>query len=231
VLSRRQFFAGASVLPAYVLASAVPAEAAQPFIVADDTVREVGGVVFISDSTSNGSRSDLLQQLAAQTTLGPYRFDIGPGRAMSRPGRTMYSGVEAVRRSREAGFTPTSFVVALGANDLKYGIRTPITARQTFDRLMEEIGPDCTVGLVNLYSTRPSFAWRYNKYLAQAVGRWPNAYLVDWAAVARRNRRWHRPDGFHMNLMGSKKKNTWIIQTMIAACVKHAQRTTGGDPA
>lgn len=225
MLSRRQLLAGAAVLPACVLGSVGEAQAAQPFIVADDTVREVGGVVFISDSTSNGSRSDLLQQLAAQSTLGPYRFDIGPGRAMSRPGRTMYSGVEAVRRSRDAGFTPTTFVVALGANDLKYGIRTPVAARRTFDLLLEEIGPDCTVGLVNLYSTRPSFAWRYNKYLTQAVARWPNAYLVDWAAVARRNRRWHRPDGFHMNLMGSKKKNTWIIQTMITACGVHAQRT------
>ncbi|MFM8531775.1 MAG: hypothetical protein ACKOD2_19290, partial [Ilumatobacteraceae bacterium] len=119
-----------------------------------------------------------------------------------------------------------TFVVALGANDLKYGIRTPASARNMFDQLMETIGPECTVGLVNLYSSWPRAARRYNKYLNEALGRWPNAYLVDWVAVARRNRRWHRPDGFHMNLMGSKKKNTWMIQTMTEACRVHAQRTS-----
>lgn len=226
MLSRRKFlFSAAAGLPVALVAAAQGAQAAEPFIVEDDTVRSVGNVVFIGDSTSNGSRADLLQQLATQTELGPYRFDIGPGRAMSSPGRTMYSGVEAVRRSRLGGFTPAVYVVALGANDLKYGIRTALVARRTFDRLMEEIGTECTVGLVNLYATRPSLAWLYNRYLVQAVRRWPNSYLVDWVAVARRNRRWHARDGFHMNLMGSKKKNSWIIQTMIDACGVHATRT------
>jgi hypothetical protein len=218
---------GAAAVPGAVLLGAPPAEAVPPFLVEDDTVREFSNVVYIGDSTSNGSRANLRKQLA-DTTLGPYRFDIGPGRAMIRPGRTMYSGLEAVRRSRTAGFTPAVYVVALGANDLRYGISTPKVAAQTFDTFMSAIDPSCTVGFTNMYATVPSLCWKYNRYLEQAASRWPNIHIIDWAAVAKRHRNWHKADGFHMNLNGSHQRNTFMIQSMIDTCKLHATLHPGG---
>lgn len=229
VLSRRQVLAGALTVPAALAAAVEQADARQvkPFLVHDETVREFGNVVYIGDSTSNGSRSDLRLQLR-ETTLGPYRIDIGPGRSIVSNGHTMYSGVEAIRRSRAEGlFTPSVFVVTLGANDLKYGLRTPKIAASMFDRLMEEAGPECTVGFTNMFATVPSPCPRFNRYLGYAVNRWPNLYVVDWVKVARRHRRWHKPDGFHMTLSGSHYRNTFILNSMVDAVKFHAQRTAG----
>jgi len=217
MLSRRQLLAAVAALPGPIIFGESAAHAASPFVIQDNTVREFGNVVYIGDSTSNGSRANLRKQLET-TALGPYRFDIGPGRAMIRPGRTMYSGVEAVRRSRLAGFVPEAYVVALGANDLKYGIATAKIARRTFDTLMGEIGTDCPVGFVTMYATVPSGCRRYNRYLKQAASRWPNIHIVDWASLANRHRNWHKPDGFHLNLHGSHQRNTFMIQSMIDIC-------------
>lgn len=230
VLSRRQLITGALTVPVALAAAVEQADARQvkPFLVHDETVREFGNVVYIGDSTSNGSRSDLRLQLSNNTTLGPYRFDIGPGRSMVDNGATMYSGTEAVRRSRAEGqFTPAAFVVALGANDLKYGFRDRKHGDALFDRFMTEVGPDCTVCFTNMYATVPSKAPRFNRYLGYAVQRWPNLYVVDWAKTARRHPRWHKPDGFHMNLTGSRYRNTFILNSMVEAVKLHAQRTAG----
>lgn len=229
MLSRRQVLAGALTVPAALATAMEQADARQvkPFLVHDETVREFGNVVYIGDSTSNGSRSDLRLQLAS-TTLGPYRIDIGPGRSIVSNGHTMYSGVEAVRRSRAEGqFTPAVFVVALGANDMKYGLRTRKIAAAMFDRFMTEVGPDCTVGFTNMFATVPSMCPRFNRYLGYAVSRWPNLYVIDWAKVGRRHPRWHKPDGFHMTLSGSHYRNTFILDSMIEATKVHARRTAG----
>ncbi|MFM8531774.1 MAG: GDSL-type esterase/lipase family protein [Ilumatobacteraceae bacterium] len=223
MLSRRQILSVAAAIPATAILGEGQASAAVPFIRTDFTVREFGPALFIGDSTTSGYRSNLVLQLR-DTTLGPYRFDLGPVRSMTKSTRVMYSGVEAVRRARAAGFEPKVVVFGVGANDLRYGIRTPELARQAFDPLVGEAGPDVTVGILNLYSpraTRSSRIAAFNRYLEEATTRWPNLVIVDWASLARRNRRWHKADGVHYNMSGARHRNTFMIQSLIDVCVKH----------
>lgn len=223
MLSRRRFLTLAAAVPTFLVLGEGEASAAVPFIRTDLTAREHGPALFVGDSTTSGYRSNLLVQLR-NTTLGPYRFDLGPVRSMTKTTRVMYSGVEAVRRARAAGFEPKVVVYGLGANDLRYGIRTPELAQRAFDALVSEAGPGVTVGILNLYSphaTRSSRIAAFNRYLVEAATRWPNLVIVDWASLARRNRRWHKVDGVHYNLTGARNRNTFMIQSMIDLCVKH----------
>lgn len=223
MFSRRRFLSLAAAVPGLVLLGEGEASAAVPFVRTDPTVREYGPALFVGDSTTSGYRSNLLAQLR-NTTLGPYRFDLGPVRSMTKTTRVMYSGVEAVRRARTAGFEPKVIVYGLGANDLRYGIRTPELATQAFDALVAEAGSGTTVGILNLYSpraTRSSRIAAFNRYLAEASERWPNLVIVDWASLARKHRRWHKVDGVHYNLTGARNRNTFMIQSMIDLCIKH----------
>jgi hypothetical protein len=105
-------------------------------------------------------------------------------------------------------------VIAVGANDLRYGTRTPQAATTMFDTILSEIGTERTVGICTIYATRPSGAIRFNRYLDEAAQRWPNLHIINWAALARRNRPWHKPDGYHYTLSGARRRNAFLITAM-----------------
>lgn len=186
---------------------------ATPWVRHDNAVRAWGHVMLIGDSTTTGYLGHLVRTLRT-SDLGPYRCDLQAARSVHRPNRRYPSAVQAVRSARTRGFEPTAYVIAVGANDLRYGTRTRQAAITMFDTLLTEIGADRTVGICTIYATRPSGAIRYNRYLAEATERWPNLHIIDWAVLARRNRQWHKPDGYHYNLAGARRRNEFLVAAM-----------------
>ena len=186
---------------------------AAPWVRQDNTVRTWGNVMLIGDSTASGYLGHLIRSLNA-SDLGPYRCDLQAARSMHRPHRRYPSAVQAVRNARQQGFEPTAFVIAVGANDLRYGTRTRQAATTMFDTILTEIGSDRTVGICTIFANRPSGAIRFNRYLSEATQRWPQLHIINWAALARRHRPWHKPDGYHYTLTGARHRNDFLIAAM-----------------
>ena len=80
--------------------------------------------------------------------------------------------------------------------------------------LLTEIGPDRLVGVLNLYSVSRTRAGIFNAALNSLVPEWPNLRIVDWASLARRNRRWHARDGYHYGYTGAKQRTNFIGRTL-----------------
>lgn len=203
--------------------------AAGPIIVQDNTRRDVGPVMLIGDSTSSRlwrtMRNDLVRH-----GLGPFRYDLQPGRSISTSEGWGANAVESVRSARNAGFDPPSFVVALGFPDLYAweGNAHPVTTVPAAERLiaplLTEIGRDRTVIVLNLHSATPRGAPIFNAALRRLTAQNPNLLVADWAALARDNQRWHLPDGYHYNLVGARARQEFLARSMVAAARRSSHR-------
>ena len=247
-MNRRTFLAALGSVPATaVAAGALPASAGpvQPAfhafpshargIITDTTLRTYGPIMFIGDSTS-AKRWGYVRRDFSAAGIGPYRIDLNLARSLSRDGRARSSGVTAVRDARAAGFDPPAFVIALGFSDIigsnrnrSFPASPTATTLAMMEPLMEEIGPDRTVGFLSLYGTvgyAASRARLFNVGLAAAAERWPNLVVVDWAGLARRNKWWHKSDGFHYGYTGSIKRQRFIVRALQQIATHHATTTT-----
>jgi hypothetical protein len=222
VVTRRQALAIVASAPASLLLGNTEAHAA-PWVRTDSTVRTWGNVMLIGDSTAAGYRTHLVSLLRS-SDIGPYRCDLQAARSMHREFPRYPSAVRAVRSARRAGFDPSAYVIAVGANDLRYGTRTAAAATTMFDTLLGAIGADRTVGICTIYGLRSPGAVRYNRYLAEATTRWPNLHILHWAPIARRHREWHQSDGFHYNLRGSRHRNVFLVNAMREMAMVEAAR-------
>lgn len=214
MFTRRQLIAAGLTVPVGVVLGTGRADAGRSIIIQDQTVREFGPVLFISDSTSSRLYRSVRRTMR-EFNLGPYRIDYLPGRSIARYRRGYPSGAAAVRQSRAAGFDPPAYLIALGANDLRYATTSKAQFDELVDKLLGEIGPDRVVGFLNIYATVRSNAAVFNRYLGEATTRWPNLHVIDWATLARRNRRWHLPDGFHYTITGARRRNEFLCRAMI----------------
>ena len=215
---------GAVIVPAavpVVAALGTPAAHAvrYPIILTDDTVRAYGPVMFIGDSTSSLRYRTMKQEIAA-FGVGPFRLDLTPGRSIARTLRGRPSAIDAVRMARADGFDPNVYVVALGYPDIIRWENNPTPAqtvssiRQLIIPLLQEIGSDRLVAFFNLYSVSRTRAGVFNTALSSLLPEWPNLHIVDWAALARRHRRWHSRDGYHFGYTGAKQRTNFIGRTL-----------------
>ena len=195
-------------------------------IIQDLTARAHGPVMFIADSTT-AKHCDRFGRELAKRDVGPFRVDLNLARyiAVERPLRP--SAVAAVKRAREAGFDPPTYVIGLGFSDVLNGVhvkqflRDPIAATATIvEPLLEEIGADRTVVFLNLFGTvgsKSSRAKTFNAGLADLLPRWPRLHIIDWASVAKKNRWWHKVDGFHYTYSGGLHRQRFVIGAMITS--------------
>lgn len=218
----------AAVVPAALWGSTASAEAS-PIVGQDNTRRAFGAVLLIGDSTSSRRWRTLRRDLVARQ-LGPFRYDLQPGRSISTAEGWGYNAVEAVRAARRAGFDPPSFVVALGFPDLYVweGNAHPVTTVPAAERLiaplLSEIGPDRTVIMLNLHSRTPRGAAVFNTALDHLAVQNPNLLVSDWASLAADNEGWHLPDGYHYNVAGARARQQFLALTMVAAARRSSHR-------
>lgn len=213
MLSRRQLLLAAAAVPAAALIDANPADA-RPFVLADSRVRGWGPVMQIGDSTSGGYLNGL-QRTIRSKDIGPFRCDIQGARSINRVSKRFPSAISAIRTARAAGFDPPCYLLALGSNDLWVVKRKKNSAPAMIDAIMNEIGPDRTVGFLTLYTVHQSSAPKFNAALREATKRWPNLHIMDWAAVARRNVRWHNEGGVHYTMRGAIARNRYLAHAMV----------------
>ena len=104
-------------------------------------------------------------------------------------GRQTKAVIEAAQALKDRGELGDSVIVHMGTNGL-------ITVRQ-FDQLMEVLKDVPRVAVVNVKVARP---WEdvNNRMLAENIGRYPNAKLVDWKALASAHPEVFYKDGVHL---------------------------------
>ncbi|MFM8531376.1 MAG: hypothetical protein ACKOD2_17205, partial [Ilumatobacteraceae bacterium] len=128
---------------------------------------------------------------------------------------------------RDNGFDPPTYVIGLGFPDVLNGIhvaqfiRDPIAGTASMvEPLLEAIGADRTVAFLNLFGTvgsKSSRAKMFNAGLAYLLPRWPRLHVIDWASVAKKNRWWHKVDGFHYTYVGGLRRQRFVVGAMAAA--------------
>lgn len=214
VLSRRQLLIAAGALPAAGVLLDTEAADAQPIVLSDNRARTYGPIMQIGDSTSGGYISGLNRTLKAKK-VGPFRCDIQGARSIDRPSKRFPSAITAVRNARARGFDPPAYLLALGSNDLWVVRRKKDAAPKMIDKIMEEIGEDRTVGFLTLYTVHRSSAPKFNRALRDATKRWPNLYIMDWAAVAKQHKEWHNKGGVHYTMRGAIQRNRYMADAMI----------------
>ena len=224
MLTRRQLLIAAGSLPAAAVLFDVDEADARPIVLTDAAARNWGPVMQIGDSTSGGYVSGLKRVLKSKN-VGPYRCDIQGARSMYRPSKRFPSAIDAVRNARAEGFDPPAYLLALGSNDLWVVKRKRNSAPKMIDAILTEIGPDRTVGFLTLYTVHTSSAPTFNAALRDAIKRWPNLHIMDWAALAKRNQHWHNKGGVHYTMKGAMARNRYLADAMIAT-VRIAQSAT-----
>lgn len=181
--------------------------------------------MFIGDSVS-ARFSERFPGAAAKAGLGPFRIDIQVGRSVSRNGFGWgRNAVRSVRYARSKGFEPSAVVVALGWVDIiawsnnPRPIRTPEATVGLIEPLLDEIGPDVSVTILDLLGTRykRTLAHPFNDGLAVLQEQRPNLTIAAWSKHAAGHSSWIQGDGYHMTRTGALRRQAFIVNALVAA--------------
>ncbi|MGO1590992.1 MAG: acyltransferase family protein [Ancrocorticia sp.] len=102
---------------------------------------------------------------------------------------------DVVKSNLDAGTVRRAVIIDYGTNA---GVPDPQTVRNVLDML----GPDRMIVVVNLYGTS-TFIEAANNTLAEIVEDYPNAIIADWNSAASENPDMLQPDQTHPNIPGS----------------------------
>lgn len=138
--------------------------------------------------TALGDSVMLIAKEALARSLGNAVVDASVG----RQAEAMIDTAQALKDSGQLG---DKVIVQVGTNG-------PVTFRQ-LDRLMQILSGVPKIYLVNVKVGRPWEAVN-NKLMADNVGRWPNASLLDWKGLATGNPQAFYTDGVHLRPNGVK---------------------------
>jgi peptidoglycan/LPS O-acetylase OafA/YrhL len=118
---------------------------------------------------------------------------VGGGLVDAAIGRQTRGVIQAVQEIKDRGELGDGVIIHMGTNGL-------ITAKQ-FDQLMEILKDVPRVSVVNVKVARP---WEEinNRMLAENIGRFPNAKLVDWKTTASAHPEVFYNDGVHLKPSG-----------------------------
>lgn len=154
-------------------------------------------VTAIGDSVMLGAVPELQEAIAA--------IDID-----AAVGRQAPNAIQVLGARRDAGQLGAVVVVHLGSNG--------IFRAEQLDETMEVLAGVDRVVFVNVRVPR---RWQdpVNEMLADGVGRYPNAEVVDWYAASDGHPEWLREDGVHLSREGAR-----AYAGLIAACIRG-----GGD--
>ena len=120
----------------------------------------------------------------------PYFEDTFPfGKIDSQQNRQLYEAPEIYAAYREDGVVGDVVVFALGTNGY-------VVEEQT-DALMDEVGPDKKVWLVNTRSTT-EFMDASNQALAECAAKYDNVELIDWYGLSADHPEYFDGDGTHL---------------------------------
>jgi len=146
---------------------------------APTTEPPIQSIAMVGDSITNGSKVELLEQLA---TLGVEikAIDAEDGRRIAA-GDSITPGIDAVR-ALAAGDAPDLWVIALGTNDVEMGpeVYTPGIAE-----LVAAIPADAPIVWVDVYlADSPDASAAFNETLRTALETRGQSSMVEWAALA-----------------------------------------------
>jgi peptidoglycan/LPS O-acetylase OafA/YrhL len=143
-------------------------------------------VTAVGDSVMLIARDELIGKLGAATV---------PAVVDAAIGRQTKSVIETTRALKDAGQLGNNVIVHTGTNG-------PISGKQ-LDQLMELLKDVPRVFLVNVHVARPWESFN-NKLLAENIGRWSNAKLLDWNGLADAHPEAFYKDGVHLKPTGMR---------------------------
>jgi lysophospholipase L1-like esterase len=141
-----------------------------------------------------------------------WKINAQPGRrtisdGQTSDGRTLKSGLTAVRWLKAAGYRAPIWIIELGSNDLDGLSRCHCDqvalARAEIDTVVRSLGRSVFIGWVTVrYPHRASAAYAWNLALRHAADADPRMFLVDWHQASAGHPSWI-PDGIHPSLTGA----------------------------
>ncbi len=185
-------------------------------------------VAHIGDSTSVDLVSaddipDPAQRLAARYTavgVKNLKIDASGGRSIVETLPGQVNGYSVAQAWRSEGYRGC-WVFALGTNDAaNISIGSSVDAAQRINEMMSAADGQ-PVMWVNVMTTLPSGAWSnaneqaWNEALVEALHRYPNMRIFDWAAVAQPG--WFLSDGVHYDSEGCVMRAKLIAQALAKA--------------
>jgi hypothetical protein len=185
-------------------------------------------VAHIGDSTSVDLVSaddipDSAQRLAARYAavgVKNLKIDASGGRSIVETLPGQVNGYNVAQAWRSEGYRGC-WVFALGTNDAaNISIGSSVDAAQRINEMMSAADGQ-PVMWVNVMTTLQSGAWSnaneqaWNEALVQALHRYPNMRIFDWAAVAQPS--WFLSDGVHYDSAGCVMRAKLIAQALAKA--------------
>jgi len=149
---------------------------------------------------------------AAQLSVG-----LGTNDIHAKVGMQASEGTELLRQLQTSGTLGDVVVVHLGNNGEFNGGQ--------LSEMMEALKDAPLVIFVNLKVPR-DWQENNNQMLAEDVGRYPNARLIDWYAQSEDQPQYFWDDGLHLRLEGSFVYTALILQQINADWPKLAAKTT-----
>ncbi len=185
-------------------------------------------VAHIGDSTSVDLVSaedipDPAQRLAAQYSdvgVKDLKIDASGGRSIVETLPGQVNGYNVALNWKDQGYRGC-WVFALGTNDAaNISIGSPVDAAARINEMMSVAGGE-PVMWVNVKTMLTGGAWSnaneqaWNAALVQALHRYPNMRIFDWAAVAQPG--WFLSDGVHYNSAGCVMRAKLIAKALAKA--------------
>jgi peptidoglycan/LPS O-acetylase OafA/YrhL len=163
-----------------------------PALQATGSVVVPGGVSAIGDSVMVGAAAWLAG------TFAGIDVDAAVGRQLS-------DAVAILKQRAESGELAGTVVLHLGNNGTFSSVQ--------FDQIMAIVGPERRVFFLTLHVPR---AWEgtNNATIADGVGRYPNAALIDWAGTVAGHGELFAADGVHVNGSGAR-----LYADLVAAAI------------
>lgn len=136
---------------------------------------------------------DSVMLIARDALVGKFAEATIPANVDAAVGRQAKAMVALAQSLRDAGQLGNNVIIHTGTNG-------PITGKQ-LDQLMDLVKDVPRVFLVNVKVARPWESFN-NQLLADNVGRWANARLVDWSSAANAHPEIFYKDGVHLRPSG-----------------------------
>lgn len=178
-------------------------------------------MAIVGDSIVAGNRA-VVQDILSRAGVPATVIDAASGRAMSHrtaygAGKTVSSGIDAVRAIRQAGHRPSLWVVELGTNDT-WGVGNcrcpdPVAYAGTrIDLVRAEIGVGHQILWMNVRANSVG-ANAINEALRRRLG--PSFGLIDWDAATRGHDGWFL-DAVHPNMTGVFQLGDLLVRSILA---------------
>jgi lysophospholipase L1-like esterase len=130
----------------------------------------------------------------------------------AKVGRSTPTGTRILSSRAGAGLLEPLVLVALGTNDVAFGIST-LRAESLITQVLSAVGPGRTIVWINLRLRRQDRAQPFNDALTRLAAVHPNLRVADWASNPASTQL--APDGVHLSTSGYRARAAFMVDALL----------------